>query len=584
MKIPLLFILLLVLIPLSNAFDNSSAARCDYSLSIIPKDKFFEDRIYFSFKTNASDYIIEYWIESPLGEIVKPKYNTTNTNTKQYTPKDNFSNYTIKSNLYVDDCKISKSKLVTKNISENPGFLVNQTNQTVQVNQTNQTDQIVPINQTYPIDSNQSSINNISQNDSTITNHSSSNITSNYKCEYSFDINLKDNISTNRIKFSFNTNATNYSIQYWIEDYSGNIVKSKYTTTNTNTKQYTPQDKTDLYYIKAELHNKNCTLNASKLSIFHSDKNPSSQGNQKENNNKDEEEQFETTSYLEIIDPEYLLTRNMFYYEAYKGDTRKRTVYTYLNSHKINSFEMQKYSKIKGNLKISPQQGENTLVLKGLDIEKEYVFYVNNSLPKKAEKNIKSKQLQSLMLSNSYLSNNSLNFALNSTLNNSNILCYILYKRTKMTKTLNISTQNPFNSSYSLLINNTKLKKKENKTFYSLKLICKHRKHSSSYYSYKNYEFNYTMAENTYNKSNNTDIKNAFNPSHESISSYKTSSNFQKNQNLSYLLSNKPEKDFTKNSSSKALYTSKNYEISRNSFFAIFIGVIILLTLFIIRW
>ncbi len=69
----------------------------------------------------------------------------------------------------------------------------------------------------------------------------------NIKCNVSLNINTEKLIYTNKesIKYDFSLSNKSfpYEIEYWIEDLSGNIVKSKLNTTNTNTKSYTPDIK-----------------------------------------------------------------------------------------------------------------------------------------------------------------------------------------------------------------------------------------------------------------------------------------------------------------------------------------------------
>ncbi|MFC1732740.1 lamin tail domain-containing protein [candidate division KSB1 bacterium] len=60
--------------------------------------------IYFALYNDSFPFTIEYWVEDSIGNIVKSKYNTTNTNTKTWTPsldeKDGI--FYVKSNLYLD--------------------------------------------------------------------------------------------------------------------------------------------------------------------------------------------------------------------------------------------------------------------------------------------------------------------------------------------------------------------------------------------------------------------------------------------------------------------------------------------------
>ncbi|MCX8147047.1 MAG: lamin tail domain-containing protein [Candidatus Woesearchaeota archaeon] len=68
---------------------------------------------------------------------------------------------------------------------------------------------------------------------------------------------LYNNSETAKIKFNItNNDIISFIIEYWVEDLFGNIVKSKYNTTNLNQKSWTPdideEDKT--FYVKAILY------------------------------------------------------------------------------------------------------------------------------------------------------------------------------------------------------------------------------------------------------------------------------------------------------------------------------------------
>ncbi|PIN86429.1 hypothetical protein COV19_04695 [Candidatus Woesearchaeota archaeon CG10_big_fil_rev_8_21_14_0_10_44_13] len=65
--------------------------------------------------------------------------------------------------------------------------------------------------------------------------------------------NITDKVS---IHFALYNDSFPYKIEYWIEDSIGNIVKSKYNTTNTNTKTWTPEldEKDGIFYLKSGLY------------------------------------------------------------------------------------------------------------------------------------------------------------------------------------------------------------------------------------------------------------------------------------------------------------------------------------------
>lgn len=100
--------------PLENSSTNNENSTsssnqsfsCNYSFSIIPKFNLTHEKIQFEFETNSTqDYKIEYWVEDFKKNIVKNKFNSTNTNLKTYTPNLNVPEiFYINSNIYFDSC------------------------------------------------------------------------------------------------------------------------------------------------------------------------------------------------------------------------------------------------------------------------------------------------------------------------------------------------------------------------------------------------------------------------------------------------------------------------------------------------
>jgi len=106
------------------------------------------------------------------------------------------------------------------------------------------------INQTLNLTN---SSNNIAINNTNITNNSSSHCFSTINITTDKDIfNDGEKIS---YKFKLSNASLPYTIEYWIDDLHGNNIKKSYTTTNTNTKSYTPRiDEFDrVLVIKAKL-------------------------------------------------------------------------------------------------------------------------------------------------------------------------------------------------------------------------------------------------------------------------------------------------------------------------------------------
>ncbi|MFW6233372.1 MAG: hypothetical protein ACOC3Z_01780 [Nanoarchaeota archaeon] len=448
------------------------------------------------------------------------------------------------------------------------------------------------------------------------------------ECGGLFEIVTEDEYFDDKIFFSFETNYSNFEIEYWIEDFNGNIVKSKFNTTNTNTKQYTPKDKTELYFIKAKIYYQNCIINASKLAIYYSNTITNDDDEDKDEN--DESNNKNKEPYIKILDIEKLINKNILSYEVYRGDSSKRAIYIHLNSKQINSFHLEKHSKITGNLLINPKDKENVITISGLDLEENYTFNINNG--KNNENNMSNRnntnnvsqiikkeeqKINTLNILNQKTKDNFFNFTLSSTLVNSSLFCYILVDRTKVSNSINLSLNGYFQDNFSLKIDNLLLKEKKqsNDNLYFLKLICKYQKKGTSYFNYENYEFNYSILTKNIskniskNKDNNIDTKlkkhtTKNNSLADSNSKKKDIENENELPNNLYAKIQNSDKvylnDFShsnvasqkaiilsdnkNNSKENTMYISQNYKNLDKSFLSIFLGTLSLLSLFIIRW
>lgn len=85
---------------------NPFSVPCNISINVTSEEMIYEQGDTIKFYNNLDDesfpYVIEYWIEDLFGEIVKNKINTTNTNSKSYTPKIDEKDrvFIIKNRLY----------------------------------------------------------------------------------------------------------------------------------------------------------------------------------------------------------------------------------------------------------------------------------------------------------------------------------------------------------------------------------------------------------------------------------------------------------------------------------------------------
>ena len=418
-----------------------------YFLNISLDKDYIIDKLKFKFETNAKDYIIEYWIEDYFHNILKSKRNTSNINQKIYSPKIKFSSILkINAKLYLNNS------------------LINSNSKTV-------------FYQYIPNENNFSSSPSIED------------------CEFSI-FNLKDYFNK-KLEFKFKTNLKDYTIEYWIEDLIGNILKNKKNTTNSNKKTYTPQLKTpNIYVIKAKIYSSSCNLNLSSFAFFYPILNSTSENNT-----------LNLTTKIKILNKFQLInnSNNILDLEVFRGDINKRTIYVYNNNKKLTSFELERFTKIKSKIDLNLHTGKNKITIKGLDLEETFIIWKNKTI------SINNNYITSILnLNNSKLKpksnfnilnfsqiNQTINFNIISSIKNLTTICYILSKRTKVSNILNLTNliNHLNNSLFSLDINNSILIKNNlnNLNNLTLKLLCKYKKLTNKNYLYKNKIFNYSI-------------------------------------------------------------------------------------------
>lgn len=513
----------------------------DVDFQIILDKQIFENKIEFKFQTNVSDYIIEYWIEDYESNIVKNKYNTTNTNKKSYTPKQEIQIYKIFANLYYQNYTYQDNKSI---------FF-------------------------YYFKETAQEIENSSNN-----------------CHFEIDL-KSDDFFEEKIKYSFiiPKNDENFTIEYWIEDLDEKIIKDKKNSTNKNTKTYTPETFSNIFNIKANYYSKYCNTNTSKLAFFYKKYEP-------EILNQSKEEYLnpliETISYINISNQEELRnsTSNILKYEIYKGDTLKRSVYFYLNGKKISSIELNKFSKIKGQIELKFDRLINELKIEGLDKNVSLII-ISNEYNIENIDNLESKtkiENSEFIIYNLSQNLSKISFNVNSTIENLDADCYINFVKTKISQTINLSNSNL--QKLELEINDTKLISKNNQNNYTLKLSCKYKKEELKTYNYENLEFIYKIKSNQKtatileNLLNVKKYKFEENYSYDKIaqSPFNTFTIFEINNSEKIIFEKKIEKKESKEVEVIDNFESSNRVLSKNSFFGIFIGTVLLLFVFLIIW
>lgn len=262
-------------------------------------------------------------------------------------------------------------------------------------------------------------------------------------CDFDFDIILNKEIFNESIDFSFISNlSSGFIIEYYIEDYFGNIVKNKFNSSSKNKKIFTPKKKTpEIYFIKANIYFNNCSIKTISDFVFYYP----TYINQSALNESlscvvDSSYNIETyddnfITNIEILNKDELLNynTNILNYKISRGSTRFRVVKFFLNNEEIFSITPPIRNIVEGSLFLNINfSKDNTILIKGLDMEKEIFI-------KKKEKIIEDK--------NSFISSTSYGYSSSNNHHDDNVNI----------NNLNNITNNNINESYndfSLNLNN----------------------------------------------------------------------------------------------------------------------------------
>jgi len=384
------------------------------------------------------------------------------------------------------------------------------------------------------------------------------------ECNEQFNILAKE-IYENQIKFSFQTTATNYTIEYWVENYAGEIKKAKINTTNTKEKTYTPNEKTEIYSIKADLTYNNCTKHQEKIvSFFNNDTDKT--------NTKEIAKEKSKNSSIKILNEDEILNGNKkVELEIHRGETNKRTTYLYLNSVMLMSFELEKFTTLKTKITLSSLEEKNELYVEGLGLNKSLEFFLLDTKEKSNTENTNSKEeTQQFNIEILETSNNETKFNISTNIENNSILCYILHKKTRISNTINTSVLKT--STRVLKINKTLLDErfKEMNTI-ELKLLCKYKPQKIKTFYSKSILFN--LSKNQSEKINLTLNSTRI----EETQTYNTSTlnSFNSLQKDSEKITKQPIENKTEN------FTSSQQKIKNNSLYFIFFGVTLVFLLMI---
>lgn len=436
---------------------------------------------------------------------------------------------------------------------------------------------------------------NISENDGLENNsYSSVNISSgNVSMESAacqavdFEIDIFDGVYEDKVEFDFETNVSDYKIEYWVEDYlHTKILKNKRNTTSLSTKTYTPQS-TGFYWINSILHYGNCSKNASVLALFYSEPDIGEDLDYNAAGNFGDVIKNKS-SYITILNSGDIISGNSdeLIYEIYRGDTSKRAVYFYLNGDKFFTDYVNKYEKSSGRLLLNPSSGNNSIFIDGLEISSNLSFKVNYLQTQKVDKSNKSNfviddEKDYFDLKNISINENEIVFRIDSNINFTS-WCYVNYIRTTISEKINLSSS----GDYSLEINNSELKEKEILDIYPIKLLCKYKKEKLKSVYYESFELNYTI--NDKNRSveffENQQVVNGS----SMLGGLNGTSNFftfvEKNSFKNNINSKAQFNNSGKINQNYSGYVSKSEKLKEESYFPAFAGVVVLFSAFLIRW
>lgn len=385
-----------------------------------------------------------------------------------------------------------------------------------------------------------------------------------------FNLEIKDFLVFDRVYFEFDTNVSNFTIEYWVEDYLGNIVKKKRKTSNLNSKSWSPKGISNVYVVKGILNSKNLSLNISKMFYYYSNQTYLVEIEE------DEIKKEKDISKILIRNKNDLLnekTTNLKY-EIYKGNTLKRTIYFYLNGDKIHSIEVNKYSSLNGNLELKNYliNGKNELLIKGLGLEEDLLFEINNIFSKDFSNNKVLTSNKKLYFNSVSLNNSLILFNLISKLENKGINCYINFEKTKVSNELKFNLKKK-NYILKLEINNSKLKLKNFQNGDFLKLICKY--NQSNYFKYFSEEFNYFFPKEINSRISSNGKINFYSFNRNSSNKKKDNLNLKKNLVLI-------DNNFSQNNLVNII--SNNLKIKELSFNFLFGVLILIICILILKW
>lgn len=320
------------------------------------------------------------------------------------------------------------------------------------------------------------------------------NVSNNIFCNDSFNINLDKKITEDKIQFTFETQAKNFEIEYWIEDLQKDIIKEKRITTNKNLKSFSPTGYTQIYNVTAILNNNNCTYYNSSLFTYYSIKTPKEIIREVEVEKEIKQSYFKIKNLLGLTK----LQEDELEYEFYKGtDTSKSLINVYLNKEKIFSTNIPSQNKKEsGKFKINLSTGINSILVIGLDREEEFLISNPDISPEIIFNNnfIIENEKQYFNISEMLIQENHLLFNIFSNIESLEGECYVYLNRSIVSTKVNLS--NNINKILNVTLNNSKILDISDSVTNLLKLTCKYKKKENKSFLYDSKYFNHIFENN----------------------------------------------------------------------------------------
>jgi hypothetical protein len=390
------------------------------------------------------------------------------------------------------------------------------------------------------------------------------NLSGNVSCgSYGFDVILKNEIILDKVEFKFSTNYSqeDYFVNYWIEDYSGEVVKNPTNSSSLNWKVYSPKGSTQILVVFGEFVFGDCVIESSSFVYFYSDyietitiiKNKVVSSSESSLDLPDE-------PYIKLLNIESVLNLSVDYldYEIYRGNSRKSVVNFYLNSKNILKLRVDKFSTISGRVFIGILDFDYLRVV-GLDFDERYNF--SNSFSPNVSNSVKNIKLSKK--SNQFFEiydlnqvDDRINFNVDSNIVDLENVCYVNRVRTVVSDLVVNVTGN-----ISLNINLDKVASGD-----ELKLLCKYRKTGLTSWNYESVIFVFSKSY-------------IFEDINESISLFLGNVVKKKKVNVDFV--DVEDLNFM---SGEVVYSDKNINFIDTSIYFVFIGVVIFMIPLLIFW